>query len=208
MSAFPAKRAALTILVLAPFIAVTVFLLTKQETTGTGDIPIRAGQLPVLTEFADFQCIHCATFALSILPVIDQELVRTGRLEYEYRHYPFLGPESQRAAEAAECAKDQGRFQAYHDALFVMTYDGVTLDDDNLTWAAEALRLDPAPFTNCLTQRVHQETVDLHREQGRRMGVQGTPTLFLNDQVLRWDTYLDLRSQIDIHLAESEASGE
>ena len=208
MNAVTARRAALTFLILAPFVALAVFLIAKQQSATTGEIPVRAGQTPVLTEFADFQCIHCAKFALAILPIIDQDLIRTGQLEYQYRHYPFLGPESQQAAEAAECARDQGRFQLYHDALYAMTAEGVTLSEDNLAWAAEALRLNPEPFHQCLTQRTHQNTVDTHRQQGRQLGVRGTPTLFLNNRELQWNDYHDLRAQLDLHLAQSKISGD
>ena len=66
------------------------------------------GEKPLLTEFGDFQCPHCAGFALNILPALEHDLIETGTVRFEYRHYPFLGPESFAAAEASECARDQG----------------------------------------------------------------------------------------------------
>ena len=87
--------------------------------TAPGDtLETEPGEKPLLTEFGDFQCPHCANFALNILPALEQDLIETGTIRFEYRHYPFLGPESVSAAEASECARDQGRFNEYHLELY------------------------------------------------------------------------------------------
>ena len=82
---------------------------------GSGD-----GQPPILTEFGDFQCPYCARFAVGLMPDIKRDLVDTGMVSFDYRHYPFLGPESYMAAEASECARDQDQFQQYHDQLYLL----------------------------------------------------------------------------------------
>ena len=58
------------------------------------------GEKPLLTEFGDFKCPHCANFALNILPSLEQDLIETGTIRFEYRHYPFLGRESFDAARS------------------------------------------------------------------------------------------------------------
>ena len=104
-----ALMAALAIVFFAPL------LLDAIREEGPPPLP---GEKPLLTEFGDFQCPHCARFALTVVPEIRRELVETGQADYEYRHYPFLGPESYAAAEAAECARDQDAFDRYHDLVY------------------------------------------------------------------------------------------
>ena len=59
-----------------------------------------------------------------VLPALEHDLIGPGTVRFEYRHYPFLGPESFNAAEASECARDQERFREYHDELFQLTARG------------------------------------------------------------------------------------
>ena len=70
---------------------------------------------PVIVEFGDFQCPYCARFALNTLPALRRDVLNDSAARFEYRHFPFLSPESTMAAEASECARDQGRFDAYHE---------------------------------------------------------------------------------------------
>ncbi len=214
-------RTALIAIVLLPFLVTAVILLTGRDNggnnalpgpeakpAGNGGIPLRTGETPVLTEFGDFQCIHCARFALGIMQEIDRDLVRTGRLEFEYRHYPFLGPESLLAAEAAECARDQGRFPEYHDALYLLTLERRPLTSEALARAAGETGLDRARFQECTQAGAHRERVREDKEYGRSLGVRGTPTLFLDGQPLEWRDYRDLRDRIDARLAEYGKPGQ
>jgi protein-disulfide isomerase len=79
---------------------------------GAAGAPVR------IIEFADFQCGACGSFAKDFEPAITAEFIETGIASLELVHFPFLGPESFAAAEACECAGDQGRFWEYHDLLF------------------------------------------------------------------------------------------
>ena len=81
-------------------------------TKGRQDAPI------TIVEFSDFQCSLCRKFWKETLPRIETEYVNTGKAQFIYRHLAVLGPVSERAAEAAECAREQGKFWAYHDRLF------------------------------------------------------------------------------------------
>ena len=204
-------RAALAAAVLIPlalFAAGTIMMAGKsrtQEETAQADRwtypagargPGQARDLPVLVEFGDFQCPYCARFALGVLPHIKNDLVRTGTIRFQYRHYAFLGPESERAAEASECARDQGRFDRYHDILYQLTAKGVPLSQQNLMDAAEDTGLEMERFQQCAQERTHRNRVRADREYGRELGVRGTPSLFLDGQALRWNSYRDLASQL------------
>ena len=165
------------------------------------------GGKPLMTEFGDFQCLHCARFALHVLPALEQDLIDPGTIRFEYRHYPFLGPESFAAAEASECARDQGKFHQYHLKLYRMTIQGERHTTENLLATARDLGLEPGAFNQCLKSGAKQARVLEDREYGKSLGVRGTPTLFLEGERLNWDNYVDLRKQVRRIAAERESPG-
>ena len=193
-----------------PLGAVIAFVLILTGTTGAGPGPERTTAQPlntpqaagetVLTEFGDFNCGHCARFALEAMPLIRGEFVRTGRLRVEYKHFPFLSPTSDTAAEASECAREQGKFDPYHDALYEVTWNnrgaGQALNEEDLARAAAESGVGPERFIECLSSGRHRVTVETDRALGRAAGVRGTPALFLNGRPVTWRDYPDLRAQI------------
>ena len=195
-------RSALTAALLLPVAAIAAFLILRPDPAATAVTTPLPGTPTVLTEFGDFQCIHCARLALGPIRAIHHDLVLTGNLRFEYRHYPFLGPESLLAAEASECARDQDRFIEYHDAVYQLTLQRTqALDPDNLARAAGQAGLDLPQFEQCAQARTHQDKVQQDKTDGRDLGVRATPTLFLDGAPLRWRDYPDLRSQIQAHVA-------
>ena len=195
------RHAAMGILVMAiAGIVFPVLLLTNNPLnpgTGPGDtLEVEPGEKPLLTEFGDFQCPHCAKFALDILPALEHDLIETGTIQFEYRHYPFLGPESFSAAEASECARDQGEFNEYHLELYRLTFRGKSHTPELLRETALEMDLDPTAFDQCLRSGVKRARVLEDREYGRTLGVRGTPTLFIDGRTIRWNSYPDLREKI------------
>jgi protein-disulfide isomerase len=89
---------------------------------------ITPGRLPILgnknakvtmVEWSDFQCPYCEQFFTSTLGQIKKEYIDTGKMKLAYREYPLpFHANAEKAAEAAECAHEQGKFWAYHDILF------------------------------------------------------------------------------------------
>ena len=160
---------------------------------GTGE-----NDIPTLTEFGDFQCPYCARFALGAMLEIRRDLIDTGLIRFEYRHYPFLGPESFMASEASECARDQGQFQQYHDAVYRSALTGKSgpITDESLDETARLISLDLNTFRACVLSRTHEDRVNQDRNYGRSLGVQGTPSLFIDEEKISWNSYEDLRQQI------------
>lgn len=154
------------------------------------------GEDLLLTEFGDFQCPHCARFALTVVPEIRRELVETGQADYEYRHYPFLGPESYAAAEAAECARDQDAFDRYHDLVYGAVSRGKRPDLRLLLDTATRAELDQEAFEQCLRSGRKRARVVEDKEYGRALGVQGTPSVFLNGQEVDWKNPQDLIEKV------------
>ncbi|MDP2660178.1 MAG: thioredoxin domain-containing protein, partial [Dehalococcoidia bacterium] len=72
-----------------------------------------------VVEYSDFQCPFCAQFALQTFPSVDQTYIQTGKVKWTFHNMARIGDESKQAAQAAECAGDQGKFWPYHDKLYV-----------------------------------------------------------------------------------------
>jgi protein-disulfide isomerase len=142
--------------------------------------------------------------ARSASPQLIKEYVNTGKVRYVFKYYPFLGDESYYAAEAAECAGDQGKFWEYHDLLFDLWQgEGVgTFLPDKLKSYAGQLALDAQTFATCLDTRRTQFTVLADKRDGTQAGVKYTPTLFLNGQVISpVGDYEQLKTKIEDALA-------
>ena len=164
-----------------------------------------AGEPPLLIEYADFNCPHCARFALTALPELERTYIATGKVRYEYRHYPFLTETSQTAAEAAECARDQGRFKAFHDSAYMLsiTKEGpLTLDD--IAGAAVTAGSNLQEIEACLAAGRHRATVQEHVRRANEDGIRGTPTLLLDGETLNWRDWDHLTALIDAGITKKE----
>jgi len=123
------------------------------------------------------------------LPTIDTEYVRTGKLQYIVRDFPLeaIHPHAFKAAEAAHCAGEQGKFWEMHHRLFANQRQLAPAD---LGAHARALALDGAKFDECLGSGRHAPRIRKDLAEGEKAGVRGTPTMFLgvregNDTRLR-----------------------
>jgi protein-disulfide isomerase len=99
-----------------------------------------------------------------------------------WRHLSFIGADTQLAAEASECAAEQGRFWPYHDRLLEAQPErrnGGFAKERLKLYGAE-LRLEAAAFDACVDSGRYADRVKAETEMGRRKGVSKTPTLFVN----------------------------
>lgn len=130
-----------------------------------------------IVEFSDYQCPYCATHAQEVLPALDKEFIETGIARYIPFEYPIEGlhPNAFRAGEAAECAGSQGAYWQMHDRLFL---DRSKLSSTDLSAYAAALGLDMTRFAQCLGGEMRAKIL-AHRDEGKRLGVTGTPVFFL-----------------------------
>ena len=179
--------------------------VTGVVATGT-NTPGPKTALVTLEEFGDFQCSHCVDFALGMGRQVKEEFVSTGRIQFRFRHYPFIGEESFRAAEATECAADQGKFWEYHDTVFE-NWEGVNeghFSDGKLKGFASTLGLDRASFDACLDDGKYRAKVAADVADGERRGVRGTPALFLNGRRVQPKDYAELARLIEAEIAAPE----
>jgi len=149
-----------------------------------------------IVEFADFECPACK----DSLPVLRQlrDLYKD-QVRLVYRDFPLSGhPQARPAAEAAHCAHEQGKFWAYHDALFAQAPD---LKPSDYMVLAERLGLNPAEFTACLAGTRPKAAVARDLAEAQGLGLSGTPTFFINGRYLAGFQSLEtLRRHIDREL--------
>jgi protein-disulfide isomerase len=140
-----------------------------------------AAKAPVtIVEFSDFHCPYCKR----VQPTIAQILAKYGdKVKLVYRHYPIdsLHPGARKAAEAAQCANEQGKFWPYHDKLYA---GGTDVSSGTLKVFAEEAKLDVSAFDACLTSRKYQAAVQKDVEEAARLGVTGTPAFFINGRLI------------------------
>lgn len=121
---------------------------------------------------------------MSVLPSIEKEFISTGQVRVQVRPVAMLGKESGLAAQAAECANDQGRFWAFYDTLYA-NWRGENkgaFSQDNLKRFAEALELDTAAFDSCLDSGKYASKVEDDTDAARGMGITTVPTVYVNGQ--------------------------
>ncbi len=141
---------------------------------GPEDAPV------VLVDFSDYQCPYCRKFALETLPVLLERF--KGKIRYVYRDFPLesIHPYALKAAEAANCAGEQGRYFDYHDLLFERQSEWSSGVNESFLRYAEELGLDLAAFRECLESGRYEQEVRKDLQDGMRAGVRSTPTLFIN----------------------------
>jgi len=130
----------------------------------------------VIVEFSDFQCPFCRRFhADTYKALLD---AYPGQIRFVYRNLPLtqIHPNAMPAAIAAMCANDQNAFWKYHDKLF----ENETLDEATYIQHATDLGLDVNTFKSCLTSGSHDAEIQKDMDFAVGLGVQSTPTFFVN----------------------------
>jgi protein-disulfide isomerase len=151
-----------------------------QVTTAATDPALGPPDAPVeIVEFSDFQCPYCQR----VQPVLQKARATFGdRVHLVFKDFPLsIHPNAFAAAEAAQCARDQGRFWEYHDLLFA---NQQALSRDDLKRRAASLTLDTARFNTCLDEERFKYLVQADVDESQRYGVSSTPTFFINGRLL------------------------
>jgi len=157
-----------------PAIPSSVQSIADAATKGSRDATV------VLIEYADFQCPYCSQFARRTLPEIEKRYVSTGKVRVVFKHMPLqeIHPQAVMAAEAAECARQQGKFWQVHDALFA----DQRLDEASLVEKVRTSGVGLEQFSACVRgsggARVKQDLA-----AARALGLAVTPTFLIGRDV-------------------------
>ena len=115
-------------------------------------------------------------------PKLYKEYVKDGTLRIEWRDFPYRGQESVNAAVAARAAQAQGGFWEYHDLLYDSQFSGYS--DENLVALARQAGLDTKRFQSDYENARYEGVVQADFQKGLDLGVNGTPTFFINGKTL------------------------
>lgn len=182
--------------------------LAQGNTKGDENAPI------TIIEFGDFQCPGCQAWALQVKPQVELAFIESGRAKLVYYDWPIVTghPNAFFAARASRCAADQGRYWEYHDNLFrnQSRWAALTAPGSTFIEYAETLGLDSDVFSSCLNSDQHAVLVTANMELGNVLGVNGTPTIYVEQggsarRVA--NDFASISSYIETLLGEEAAGG-
>jgi protein-disulfide isomerase len=145
---------------------------------GRADAPV------TIVEFSDYQCPFCSRHVKQTMPELEKEYIETGKVKYVFRNYPIesLHPLAFKAAEAAECANEQGQFWPMHDGLFA---NQQLLAPPQLPiHAATAGVGNPGAFQQCLASGKFAPRIRKDISDASAVGITGTPGFLLGKTVV------------------------
>lgn len=149
-----------------------------------------------IVEFTDYECPYCARYVEETLPGLLENYIDTGQVYYQLKDFPLdnLHPQARAAAAAARCAGEQDAYWEMHDELFatqpVWKEEGETRE--TFMELATDLALDGDAFETCLDSGRYDEAIATNLDEGASLGVQGTPSFFVDGFPIRGAQPLEL----------------
>jgi protein-disulfide isomerase len=164
----------------------------------TAGYPYRgpANAAVTIVEFGDFECPFCG----ALYPTMKQvERTYADKVRLVYRQFPLtnMHPHAQKAAEASLCANEQRRFWDFYDSLFS---DQTRLEVVDLKRRAQTMGLNTSAFNTCLDSGRQADPIQKDKDDARKAGVSGTPTLFINGRLVTGRSYAEIREVIEDEL--------
>jgi protein-disulfide isomerase len=163
-------------------------------TLGAASAPIE------VTEYSDFECPFCASFATVQMPVIREQLIGPGKLRWRYRDFPLPSHRYSRyAALAAQCAGEQGKFWEMHDRLFEQHQWAPTGDNPRTLFRdfARAVGVDVDKYDACMDAQRYAGRIEASAQEGEAVGVRGTPSFYVNGRPFGRSTSDDFKALVD-----------
>ncbi len=135
----------------------------------------------------------CATVSPEVKKIVKEN---SDLAHLDFYHFPLsVHPYAFIAAEASECAADQGLFWEYVDIVYE---NQTNLNEDYLFKLADALELNPEDFEQCMQERTYKEKVQAHMSEGVARNLAGTPTIFVNGERVEWTTAEDFEAYLKV----------
>jgi protein-disulfide isomerase len=149
---------------------------------GSSDAPVQ------ITEYADYQCPFCQTFATLQMPTIEDRLIKTGRLRWRYRDFPLQQhPFARLAAHSAACADEQGKYWDQHQQIYERQSEWAAARDAAPLFHnyARAVGLDLGRYDACMKAGKYAGRIQASYNEGVQVGVSSTPTLLVGGRLYR-----------------------
>ena len=141
-----------------------------------------------ITEYADYQCPFCQTFATLQMPTIEERLINTGRLRWRYRDFPLdQHPFALLAAHSAACADEQGRYWDQHQRIYEGQGEWSVSGNAAPIFRkyAGAAGVDLGRYDACMKSGKYAGRIQADKNSGIALGVSSTPTLLANGRLHR-----------------------
>ena len=153
-----------------------------------------------LIEYSDFECPYCLRHNSTMEQIFNEY---KDKIKIVFRHFPLsFHQNAQKAAEASECAGEQGKFWEMHDKIFAANEAG-TMSIDSWKKDAAELKLDTKQFNACLDDGKYASKISEEQAGGQAAGVQGTPATFINGELVSGAVpYEQLKAAIEAKLSK------
>jgi protein-disulfide isomerase len=141
-----------------------------------------------ITEYADYQCPFCQTFATLQMPTIEERLIKTGRVRWRYRDFPLQQhPFARLAAHSAACADEQGKYWDQHQRIYEGQSDWAGARDAGPIFRnyAKAAGVDLGRYDACMKAAKYAGRIQASYNEGVQVGVGSTPTLLVGGRLYR-----------------------
>ena len=151
----------------------------KEAIIELGDNPFKGDKNAKVTivEFSEYQWPYCGRHVRETLPEIEKEYIATGKVKYVLLDYPLPSHKNaSKAAEAAHCADEQGKYWDMHDKIFA---NQKAMEPKDLSEYAKAIGLDVSKFQQCLDSGKYAEEIKKEMAEGQKAGVTGVPAFFI-----------------------------
>src|SRR3989338_8862854 len=174
----------------------------KVDVSSDDDAVLGNKNAPItMIEFSDYECPFCGRHFTQTYPQLKQEYIDTGKVKLVFRDFPLsFHQNAQKAAEAAECAGEQG------DAAYFRMHDKLFQNQDSLSvenykkWAKE-IGLDATKFNSCLDSGKMASEISKDMADGSKYGGQGTPAFFINGKLVSGaQPFSAFKQAIDVEL--------
>jgi protein-disulfide isomerase len=164
-------------------------VVQASDTSGFRGYLKGSAEAPVeITEFADYQCPFCQTFATLQMPTIEERLVKTGRVRWRYRDFPLQQHSFARlAAHSAACAEEQGKYWEQHQRIYEGQSEWAGARDAGPVFRkyARAAGLDLGRYDACMKAGKYAGRIQASYNEGVQLGVGSTPTLLVGGRLYR-----------------------
>lgn len=175
---------------------------TNQPYLGKESAPVH------IIEFGDYKCPVCKNFNESFFPLIEKELIETGKAKFYFMNYSFINVDSTRSAEFAETVYQElgnETFWKFHDLLFSKQpedtkYEAIDLYTDS--YLADALKEvasaeDTEKVVQAFGKNKGEAALDTDMSYVKKLGVTGTPTLFVNGKLFEGSSWDDFKQMVE-----------
>ena len=164
------------------------------DTAGFRGYLVGAPDAPVeVSEFADFQCPACENFETIQFPAVQQQLIATGQVRWRYRDFPLeMHPHARVASHAAACANEQNKFWEMKQVIYARQteWSPVRNAAGKFSDYAKEVGLDVGRYDECMQSAKFAGRIQASVDEGKKLGVNGTPTFLIGGRLYPWSSAL------------------